>query len=438
MAEQPSVRALCNELADLATAIRNASSEQRTFNTIAGWNAPALDREDLAQLAEELGSRITTSPALRELDEDRAHYLSTLATQVSQLKVTTLPQLFNGGNIPQAAVAIVDTLTGIWLLLLGLATPEWDRMTDPDLMPRALAQRVRGVDAHLKQIEPDVANLQSTIALIRDAHDTARSLPADLEMLREAHSKMVALKENADADQRATAKHRQDASTDATALRAFVDEGKSLIQQLQDLHRVGTSTALAGAFDARAKSLSRSVVWWAVVLVGALASGVVIGSLRVAAIDAAMQSTSVNWEGVWVNVVLTALGVAAPVWLGWVATKQIVQRFRLAEDYAYKASISNAYEGYRREAVDLDSAFRNHLFGSALTRLDELPGRLVEQGIHGSPLHELASSPLVQRAVTAVPDFGKDVVALAKRALASLADEKSTASSIAVGADNKE
>lgn len=50
----------------------------------------------------------------------------------------------------------------------------------------------------------------------------------------------------------------------------------------------------------------------------------------------------VQWSAVWINVLLTMLSVSAPVWLGWVATKQIAQRFRLAEDYAYKASISNA------------------------------------------------------------------------------------------------
>lgn len=128
----------------------------------------------------------------------------------------------------------------------------------------------------------------------------------------------------------------------------------------------------------------------------------------------------VQWSAVWINVLLTMLSVSAPVWLGWVATKQIAQRFRLAEDYAYKASISNAYEGYRREAVNLDASFQTRLFDSALTRLDETPGRLVEAGSHGSPLHELLASDVVSQAVKAVPSFAQDVKDLAVSSLKGL------------------
>ncbi|MFX8523854.1 hypothetical protein ABTM10_20480, partial [Acinetobacter baumannii] len=76
--------------------------------------------------------------------------------------------------------------------------------------------------------------------------------------------------------------------------------------------------------------------------------------------------------------------------------KQIGQRFRLAEDYAFKASISRAYEGFRREAARFDKDMEARLLASALTRLDELPLRLVEPTSHGSPWHELATSDTVK------------------------------------------
>lgn len=120
------------------------------------------------------------------------------------------------------------------------------------------------------------------------------------------------------------------------------------------------------------------------------------------------------------NFVLSALSVGAPVWFAWLATKQIGQRFRLAEDYAFKASVSRAYEGYRREAARVDADLEVRLLESALARLDELPLRLVEVSSHGSPFHELASSELVQQALKIVPGFSEQVKDLAAKAAGSI------------------
>jgi hypothetical protein len=57
------------------------------------------------------------------------------------------------------------------------------------------------------------------------------------------------------------------------------------------------------------------------------------------------------------------------------------------------------------------------LLGSALSRLDELPLRLVETDTHGSPWHELASSDLVKQALKVVPGFADQVRDLAGKAM---------------------
>lgn len=101
------------------------------------------------------------------------------------------------------------------------------------------------------------------------------------------------------------------------------------------------------------------------------------------------------------------------------AAKQIGQRFRLAEDYAFKASVAKAYEGYRKEAARIDPQFEARLFGSALTRLDEAPLRLVEIGSHGSPWHELATSDGVRRAFELAPEFQEKATSLLRDAMAA-------------------
>ena len=70
------------------------------------------------------------------------------------------------------------------------------------------------------------------------------------------------------------------------------------------------------------------------------------------------------------------------------ATKQIQERFKLSQDYAFKANVAKAYEGYRREAVRFDSKIEERLFVAALQRLEQEPLRLVDPKTYPSPYHE--------------------------------------------------
>jgi hypothetical protein len=105
------------------------------------------------------------------------------------------------------------------------------------------------------------------------------------------------------------------------------------------------------------------------------------------------------------NCILALLSLSAPLWFAWISTKQIGQRFKLAEDYSFKASVAKAYEGYRKESARIDPAFEARLFSSALTRLEEAPLRLMEKDSHGSPWHELITSPQFEKAMNKIPEL---------------------------------
>jgi hypothetical protein len=158
---------------------------------------------------------------------------------------------------------------------------------------------------------------------------------------------------------------------------------------------------------------------WVGGLVAALGIGSIIGAHRLELLSAAIQAQNQSWAGLVMQALLSLLSVGAPLWFAWLATKQIGQRFRLAEDYAFKASIAKAYEGYRKEAARIDPAFESQLFASALSRLDEAPLRLVEIGEHGSPWHELANSEGVRRAFDVAPEFQEKATALLREAMAT-------------------
>lgn len=98
------------------------------------------------------------------------------------------------------------------------------------------------------------------------------------------------------------------------------------------------------------------------------------------------------------QLLLSVLSIGAPLWFAWLSTKQINQRFKLAEDYAYKSSVAKAYEGYRNEASKLDdNAFSTRLFDSALTRLEEPPLRFVQGEDHATPWMEMLNSKAFER-----------------------------------------
>ena len=198
-------------------------------------------------------------------------------------------------------------------------------------------------------------------------------------------------------------KQQLTATQTVLAIEASNLSAEKLVEQCEEAYRVTTSKGLAGAFDQRATGLSRSIQLWVLALVVALGVAALLGGQRVELLSKNLGDTDPKWGVIWLNLVLSLLSVGAPLWFAWVATKQINQRFRLAEDYSYKASIAKAYEGYRREAAKLDPEFTARLFGSSLTRLEEAPLRLMETASHGSPLHELLNSQKAQEAMTTIP-----------------------------------
>ena len=121
---------------------------------------------------------------------------------------------------------------------------------------------------------------------------------------------------------------------------------------------------------------------------------------------------------------LSFLSIGVPLWFAWISTKQISQRFRIAEDYAFKASVAKAYEGYRKEAARIDETFEARLFASALTRLEEAPLRLVEGESHGSPWHELVASAAFQNALRTVPELRDKFIEVAKAGIGMLKPAK--------------
>ena len=399
----------------LGTAITNAWGADTTVCENFGWFGPAVTRHDLADIAKTLAADIRSTDGA-SFSSTSLKLLQDIPRRLQVLQSSTVAQMF-GANGGQAIPAYLSTMSVIRATLLPAIG--WQVIPDTKSLPSSLARRARAAQAELDQLTPSLEILSQKITDIESAHKVADSLPIDLQALAEARDKL----NKSSTESAVTAGKIEDAWGDSLRYRDYMkghnEEAKKLIELCEAAYQITTTKGLAAAFDQRAGKLAWSMWAWVAGLVAALGIGSYIGAHRLEVLSAALQAPTPNWGGIAVQAVLSLLSVGAPLWFAWLATKQIGQRFRLAEDYAFKASVAKAYEGYRKEAARIDPAFEHRLFDSALTRLDEAPLRLVETGTHGSPWHELANSDAVKRAFSVAPELQEKVSSLLREAIAT-------------------
>lgn len=389
-------------LDEVSEAVTNGWGGDGTLKEQWGFHHPALTRHDLAELAYLLAARIREVGAT-DLDNDVATSVKHAAKQLRLLTKETIPHFYSG-NGHQAVPAYMATI--FWLEGALAPALSWQSADDPSMMPPKIARRVRAMRARLDEMAPETDAIKKKIDLINEAAEAADSLPTDMEELRKARAQIEKLSNESAITQGKIQQRWDEIEKLLLAMNEKSVEADKLVRSTEEAYRVATSIGLAGAFDQRSKSMGWSMRLWVVGLMAALAGGTAIGANRVAVLTEALSISSPNWGIIWIHIVLSIVSVGAPLWFAWLATKQIGQRFRLAEDYGYKASVAKAYEGYRKEAARVDENFENRLFDSALTRLEEAPLRLVEDDTHGSPWHELINSAAFRAALDKVPDLG--------------------------------
>jgi hypothetical protein len=375
-------------LRDLDASIRALSSDDRTLASIYGWNQPALTRNDLGNMATalaarldgcdhgKLGSKFDPQPTLNKINE---------------FKAVTMPHLFtgNGSVVVPMYVTLLDHISSYFGPLF-VQNSDWEKLLEAGQLPKQISGKLLSYKSRIKKFDTDFGELGSKIAEINAAHDAATALPTDMDELRDARQAVLELRGSVERNEGLAKTALGQINDYLEAMKSKEAEAAQLLKNTEDAYSAATTRGLGEAFQTRAQELTRSMGIWVGGLVLALGSGAIVGTLRVRALQDLMVQ-NVPAERLNVALVLALISVAGPVWFAWIATKQIGHRFRLAEDYAFKASVAKAYEGYRREAARIDPAFSARLFGSALDRIDEAPIRFVESHTPGTPWHDLFS-----------------------------------------------
>lgn len=168
-------------------------------------------------------------------------------------------------------------------------------------------------------------------------------------------------------------------------------------------HNMSTTVGLAGAFNKKAQAANTKLILWSFALTFVLVGLMFIGYLRINAIlDLIQQLIGKNelLDVIGIEIILLISSIAPFVWGAWLCTKMISKYFHLAEDYSYKAAISQAYVGFKEQANNLDPIFQERLFAAAITQLDSNPLRFFESSAQpGSPLQDLLQQPFIQDAL---------------------------------------
>ena len=296
----------------------------------------------------------------------------------------------------------------------------YENIQDKKLLPQNLSRRLKNSKTRLDELESSTESLNEKIRLINEAHEAAEELPTDLESLKNARNELNQLLKNAKASINKNANEIEEIKNEAiknqaqaitvygeisTLKQQMADlqiEAKGLVKDCDDSLQIATTVGLAAGFAEKEKQLRNSIWIWILGLLIALIAGVFIGAQRVHDLSQALESQLSVGQAV-LQSIMTLFSVGGPLWLAWISTQQINQRFKLSEDYAYKATVAKSFTGFKKQAKRFDISTEERLFNSTLDRLDEMPLRLLDGKNYNSPWHEFIDSEAFKKAIDTVP-----------------------------------
>jgi hypothetical protein len=396
-----------NALEGFAAHLDTVWSDQPFQTLVGGWNVLPLSRADLVSRVRRLAERLKTIPD-DKFNTELLRKMVNLPNQLAWFQNNTLPQL-SSGNLP-TVVANFEMIMSNIEQSLPIEQLSWEEVEKANLIPRDLARRVRNIRLSLNQLEPIVGELDDKVKRINDAHAAANDLPTDMQLLSDARTEIKLQRDAALALIREINTLKNDSEARRKHIESQEEEATKLVENIDKSYSTSTTAGLGAAFNERAVQLSRSTWIWVIFLFLSLFAGGAVGYIRLNSFQRTISDAQMDPRWIWLDAAMSLLSLAAPIWFAWLSTRQIGQRFRLAEDYGFKASVARAYEGYRRQAARLDPKLESRLFSSALDRLEEAPLRFISVEEHSSPYEALLASAGFQKLIDKLPALDKQTV----------------------------
>lgn len=268
------------------------------------------------------------------------------------------------------------------------ATSKTDAATSANVV-KIFQEKVEAAQAAVESLHEKVAEAATETEEFKQQAETSKS-----EAAADA-SHMRILRDQVESIRIETEQLRDRVQLDLLKINELVLDATREAEQAAKAHNLSTTAGLAGSFNQKAIAAKERETFWGWMLAISLVAAGTIGYMRYEKLSLFLDSKHEPYE-LMANLFLAVLGVSAPLWLAWMSTRMISKNFAITEDYAYKASLAQAYVGFKKEALGLDALFEQRLFAAAVTQLDANPVRFVHDSHPGSPLQDLLQQPFMQ------------------------------------------
>jgi len=397
---------------------------------------PFIFKQDLSLLVMEAIKRVDILIACG-INENDVGIVEEITTSIEKSD-TYITQFNNHAAIAQSAKALSHLISSLLVILEKLQSiTSYEKIKNQEIIPSVLIRKLESYKDKINSIGVDFSSIEEKVKSINDAYSASIILPETTKTIKEKIEQIDGISNEASHKLEEINIQLAESKEKSESIKTKLGESKDLFDKIKlDFNersekliadykkkidsvsqeadgminscksalRITTSYGLSGAFYEKAKKLNNSVRLWVLALSASLIMAAVIGHQRLNALQDILSSAHSSNFAIVIQITLSLMSLFAPLWFSWIATKQISQRFKLAEDYEYKASISKAYEGYRSESIEMDGDFRERLFGNALTRLEEAPLRYVSTEDTSSPLMEFLNSKTMSSILKSIGD----------------------------------
>lgn len=319
---------ILEELGALADAIEDSLPDNEPLTiSQANWTFPAISRSEIRDRVDRSYVLIKNfgSDSIKSNEKLLADY----PRRLSYLKDNALP------NMPGSAPAIITAIFTTLDALDHAVAPSLDRDPNGEAIKkiRSLNKRLQSRQDQMEEIGPKVDELTKMVERIEDAHEAADKLPTDLKSLREARARIDGILTEIESDRKKAADSIEKVEDVKKDIVQHGKDAKSVLDRCETAYAAATSVGLAAAFSERSKSLGWSVWIWTILLIASLTIAGFLGFWRIQALATTISDPDASEARTLLQFLLSILSVGAPIWFAWLATRQIGQRFRIAEDY---------------------------------------------------------------------------------------------------------
>ncbi len=166
-------------------------------------------------------------------------------------------------------------------------------------------------------------------------------------------------------------------------LKSQLSENEKFQKQIQntidDVNRLG----MAGSFKKRKDELTKPYWFWAIATIVTI---IILISISSYVIIKAIKINSLSYDFLLLRLPI----FASFVWLGWFCARQFGFTSRIREDYSFKYAVSMAFEGYKKEAKEVNEDLLAELLSTTIANISKTPlSNYDSKTNHGTPTDEI-------------------------------------------------